>query len=76
MLVTEKQNIHDVSFPFIQCHLGVGGVFVPLTEKKNSYYGNISQESLKTTIYIARVFINVLESKLEAVSHKKFHSFK
>ena len=30
--LTEKQNIH-VSFPFIQYHLGVGGVFVPLTKQ-------------------------------------------
>ena len=67
--LTEKQNLH-LSFPFIQCHLGVGGVFVPLTKK--GYYGNISKESLMTTIYIARVFINVLE----AVSHNKFPSFK
>ena len=37
---------------------------------KNSYYGNISQESFVTTICIARVFINVLE----AVSHKRFPS--
>ena len=64
--LTEKQNIH-VSFPFIQCRLGGGwGTCTP--DQKNSYYGNISQESFMTTIYIARVFINVLE----AVSHKRF----
>ena len=50
--------------------MGVGGVFVPLTKK--SYNGNISQKSFMKTIYIAWVFINVLE----AVSHKKFPSFK
>ena len=67
--LTEKQNIH-VSFPFIQCHLGGGwGICTP---DQKSYNGNISQKSFMTTIYIARVFINVLE----AVSHKKFPSFK
>ena len=59
----EKQNIY-VSHLF-NVILGVGWVFVPLT--KNSSYENFSQESLMTTIYIARVFINVSE----AVSHKK-----
>ena len=48
----------------------MGGVFVPLTKK--GYYGNISQESLMTTIYIARISINVLE----AVTHNKFPPFK
>ena len=67
--LTEKQIKHCLSHLF-NVILGVGGVFVPLT--KNSYYGNISQESLMTTVYIARVFINILE----AVSHKKFPSVK
>ena len=39
---------------------------------KKGYYENISQESLMTTIYIARVVINVLE----AVSHNKLPYFK
>ena len=65
----EKQNIH-VSFSFIQCHLGNGwGICTP---DQKSYCGNISQESLMTSIYFAKVFINVLET----VSHKKFSSFK
>ena len=72
---TEKQNMH-VSFPFINVILRVGGIFAPLTKNNKTttkrYYGNISPESLMTTIYIARVFINVLG----AVSHKKFSSFK
>ena len=63
--LTDKQHMH-VSFPFIQCHLGDGwGICNP---DQKSYYGNISQESLMTTIYIARVSINVLE----AVTHNKF----
>ena len=67
--LTEKQNI-PLSFPFIQCHLGGGwGICTP---DQKGYYGNILQESLMTTIYIARVIINVLE----AVSHNKFPSFK
>ena len=67
--LTEKQNTH-VSFPFIQCHLGGGwGICTP---DQKSYNGTISQKSFMTTIYIARVFINVLE----AFSQKKFPSFK
>ena len=67
--LTEKQNIH-VSFPLIQYHLEGG--WGNCTPDQKCYYGNISQESLMTIIYIARVFTNVLE----AVGHRKFPSFK
>ena len=72
VLLAEKQNIY-ASFPFIQCQLG-GGWWAISTRPKSRYFGNSSQENIKTTtcINVPRAYICALET----VSLKVFPSFK